>query len=228
MDRYRPAAGGCVHLQIGDGKWAMCLLPTRAPDPGRVIESLAEVPEQPGALVVLNWWDDGYFPTAAAAEKLGLNDDRVFLLDATAPADRSDKWHTQRVLSNPVRMDGPLELGTLRLERVSHAPHALLARWSDSDRTLLLGAKLPLDAWTRALRPRHLVGTLEPPETPAEQRALEKKVEAQLFDDVRTLDLLFDVVGHAQGPFLSQMQPWLEAKNVRVRTFAAPTMSPYR
>ena len=61
MDRFRPAAGGCVFLQMGGGKWALCLMPTRTADPDRVVRSLAEVPVAPDALVVLNWWDDGFY-----------------------------------------------------------------------------------------------------------------------------------------------------------------------
>jgi len=227
MDRFRPAAGGCVFVHTGSS-WALCLLPTVRPDPGRVVESLGEIPDKPEALVVFNWWDDGFFPTAAVAEAASVPDSSVYLLSATAPPDRSDRSHTQRVLSRPVRVDGGLELGKLHLERTPHAPHAVMARWTDSDRTLLIGAALPLDAWTRSTRPRHIVGTLCPPETPAEQRALEKKIEAQLFDDVRTIDLLKDVVGPASDAFLEQLAPTLKERNVRVRSFGGVAPAQYR
>lgn len=219
MDRFRPAAGGCVYLQTGNEGWTLCLLPTRTADPQKVLASLDEIPTPPASVIVLNWWDDGFYAPSAVADRLELPDDRIYLVDATAPADRAHGFDTGRVLARPTRIEGKLELGTLRIERAANTTHGLLARWSDSERTVLIGAALPLDAWTRSVRPRHLVGTLRPPESPAEQRALDKKIEAQLFDEVRTFDLLRDVVGPACDAFIEQLGPHLREADVRVRQF---------
>ena len=174
-----------MRLRVGEGRWLLCLLPTRTSDPSLTLAGLALRPdERIEALLVL----DGASGDAALASSLGLAGEHVHRA--------SDRAFQKRGMG--------LELDDVTVRPSADDRRAVTAFWFGEEDVLRIGADLPLDAWARPPNPSAVVGTLRSPRGKDERR-LQEWGETGAIAHVHSVEILSDVVGASAEPWASRL-----------------------
>ncbi len=197
MELWTCTPGGCVRLRVGDGRSIVCVLPTATEDPRRAVDGLAlPAGERVEAMLVLDRCASGrgasgrgasgHFATAALAESLALAPEQVYRLS------KQQKWFR-------------FERDDLTMDVMRDDTRAMAAFWFGEADVAAVGADLPLDAWARPPNPSVVLGTMRPPASVKDERRLQEWGETGALGRVRAVEILRDVVGAVEQPWVGRL-----------------------